>query len=135
MTLIDFPNKPEPQKRLDEVASGWPIHASQDLGKPYGDINGSDIPPASPAAIVLAEAVGLLEGARAAQHGDKLALHRTMAGLFSAYLGCPVKPSEAAMLECLMKAARTKHGLLNEDDYRDGAAYFGIAWECADAGC
>jgi hypothetical protein len=39
------------------------------------------------------------------------------------------------MLETLMKAARTKHGLLNEDDFRDGAAYFGIAWECADAGC
>jgi hypothetical protein len=41
MTLIDFPSKPEPQKRLDQVVSGWPIHASPDLGKPYGDINGS----------------------------------------------------------------------------------------------
>jgi hypothetical protein len=40
MTLIDFPSKPELLKRLDEVASGWPIHASPDLGKPYGDING-----------------------------------------------------------------------------------------------
>jgi hypothetical protein len=153
MTLIDFPSKPELLKRLDEVASGWPIHASDGLGQPYGDINGSVANPpeeevndlarykeqrwtaASPAAVVLAEAVGLLEGERAAQHGDKVSLHRTMAGLFSAYLGCPIKPSEAAMLECLMKAARTKHGLLNKDDFRDGAAYFGIAWECADAGC
>jgi hypothetical protein len=162
MTLIDFPSKPELLKRLDEVAGGWPIHASPDLGKPFGDINGSAFSnppeeevndlarykeqswpaeiadlhaPASPAAVVLAEAVGLLEGDRAAQHGDKVALHRTMAGLFSAYLGCPIKPSEAAMLECLMKAARTKHGLLNKDDFRDGSAYFGIAWECADAGC
>jgi hypothetical protein len=136
MTLIDFPNKPEPQKRLDEVAIGWPIHASDGLGQPYGDINGSEpVEAVSPAAVVLAEAVGLLEGERAAQHGDKVSLHRTMAGLFSAYLGCPIKPSEAAMLECLMKAARTKHGLLNKDDFRDGAAYFGIAWECADAGC
>jgi hypothetical protein len=46
-----------------------------------------------------------------------------------------IKPSQAAMLEALMKTARTKHGLLNADDFRDGAAYFGIAWECADAGC
>jgi hypothetical protein len=38
MTLIDFPSKPELLKRLDEI--GWPIHASPDLGKPYGDING-----------------------------------------------------------------------------------------------
>jgi hypothetical protein len=85
--------------------------------------------------VVLAEAIGLLEGDRAVQHGDKVALHRTMAGLFSAYLGCPVKPSEAAMLECLMKVARTKHGTLNKDDYRDLSAYGGISWECADAGC
>jgi hypothetical protein len=40
MTLIDFPSKPELLRRLDEVASGWPIHASPDLGKPYGNING-----------------------------------------------------------------------------------------------
>jgi hypothetical protein len=39
MTLIDFPSKPELLRRLDEVASGWPIHASPDLGKPYGDIS------------------------------------------------------------------------------------------------
>jgi hypothetical protein len=48
MTLIDFPTKPELQKRLDEIefdnckaAVGWPIHASDGLGKPYGDINGA----------------------------------------------------------------------------------------------
>jgi hypothetical protein len=156
MTLIDFPSKPELQKRLDEVAATWPIHASPDLGKPYGDINGPLVtyspvsnPPEeevndlarwkeatpSPAAKVCHEAASLLDGDRAKQHGDKLDLHKTMAALFAAYLGIPVKPSQAAMLEVLMKAARTKHGLLNEDDFRDGSAYFGIAWECADAGC
>jgi hypothetical protein len=42
MTLIDFP-KPELLKRLDEdeVVVVWPIHASPELGKPFGDINGS----------------------------------------------------------------------------------------------
>jgi hypothetical protein len=161
MTLIDFPTKPELQKRLDEVASGWPFQASPDLGKPYGDINGpivtySPIPhpgfsnppeeevndlaryqekPPSPSAKVLQEAASLLDGDRAKQHGDKITLHQTMAGLFSAYLGMPIKASQAAMLEVLMKTARTKHGELNADDFRDGSAYFGIAWECADAGC
>jgi hypothetical protein len=136
----------------------WPW--DQELGKPYGDINGGAMetirigdapkfanPPEqevndlarykdkpSPSAVILAEAIGLLEGDRAKQHGDKLSLHKTMAALFSAYLGAPVKPSEAAMLEVLMKAARTKHGLLNADDFRDGSAYFGISWECAEAG-
>jgi hypothetical protein len=133
MTLIDFPKAKEAWTR-PMTLEDWPW--DKELGKPYGDINGSEpVEAVSPAAVVLAEAVGLLEGERAAQHGDKVSLHRTMAGLFSAYLGCPIKPSEAAMLECLMKAARTKHGLLNKDDFRDGAAYFGIAWECADAGC
>jgi hypothetical protein len=42
MTLIDFRSRTELLKRLDEVASGWPIHASPDLGKPYGDINGAN---------------------------------------------------------------------------------------------
>jgi hypothetical protein len=133
MTLIDFPKAKEAWTK-PMTLEDWPW--DKELGKPYGDINGSEpVEAVSPAAVVLAEAVGLLEGERAAQHGDKVSLHRTMAGLFSAYLGCPIKPSEAAMLECLMKAARTKHGLLNKDDFRDGAAYFGIAWECADAGC
>jgi hypothetical protein len=48
MTLIDFPSKPELLRRLDEVASGWPIHASPDLGKPYGDINGGAMAFANP---------------------------------------------------------------------------------------
>jgi hypothetical protein len=177
MTLIDFPSKPELQKRLDEVASGWPIQASPDLGKPFGDINGPEecqkyyntprvhpvaklmnephpgfsnppeeevndlarwkehTSPPSPAANICEEAAALLDGDRAKQHGDKITLHQTMAGLFSAYLGMPIKASQAAMLEVLMKTARTKHGELNADDFRDGSAYFGIAWECADAGC
>jgi hypothetical protein len=135
MTIVGFPAKPELQKRLEDVATGWPIHASDGLGKPYGDINGSTANPPSPAAVILAEGIGLLEGERARQHGDKLALHKTMAGLFSAYLGIDVKPSEAAMLAALMKIARTKHGALNPDDYRDASPYIGISWECADAGC
>jgi hypothetical protein len=146
MPIIDFP-APKEAYIKPKTLEDWPW--DNDLGKPYGDINSSLANPPeqevndlarykdkpSPSAVILAEAIGLLEGDRAKQHGDKLALHRTMANLFSAYLGVPIKPSEAAMLETLMKAARTKHGLRNADDYRDGAAYFGIAWECAEAGC
>jgi hypothetical protein len=129
MTIVGFPSKLEPAKTLKDFP--WDM----ELGKPHGDINGPITTPPSPAAVILAEGIGLLEGERAKQHGDKLALHKTMARLFSAYLDVPIKPSQAAMIEALIKAARTKHGLLNADDYRDGAAYFGIAWECADAGC
>jgi hypothetical protein len=151
MTLIDFPTPKEPWIK-PKTLEDWPWE--KDLGKPYGDINGAvDVAPnlssiarmevndlarykdASPAATICHEAASLLDGERSKQHGDKLALHKTMAGLFSAYLDVPIKPSEAAMLETLMKAARTKHGLLNKDDFRDGSAYFGISWECADAGC
>jgi hypothetical protein len=39
MTVTPFPSKAEPAKRLDEMS--WPIHASEGLGKPFGDINGS----------------------------------------------------------------------------------------------
>lgn len=120
------------QKRLDEIdldkMDGMAYTPDMNDLAPYAD-------KVSPAAQILAEGIGLLEGERAIQHGDKLALHKTMAGLFTAYLGIEVKPSEAAMLEALIKIARTKHGLLNPDDYRDGGAYVGISWECADAGC
>jgi hypothetical protein len=148
MTLIDFPTPKEPWIK-PKLLEDWPW--DKDLGKPYGEINGSIANPpeqevndlarykdASPAASVCHEAASLLDGERAKQHGDKLALHRTMAGFFSVFLEgkeLPLKASDAAMLETLMKAARTKHGLLNKDDFRDGSAYFGIAWECADAGC
>ena len=136
MTVIGFPSNIE-QKTLKD----WPWEPDQ--GKPYDDINGT--PPedkndlahdkASPAATICREAAALLDGDRAKQHGDKIALHKTMAGLFAAYLDIPISPKQAAMLEVLLKAARTKHGLHNKDDYIDGAAYFGIAAECADAGC
>ena len=47
---------------------------------------GLDDNPPSPAAQILQEAIDLIEGDRAAQHGDKAALHATMAELFTAYL-------------------------------------------------
>ena len=110
---------------------------------PYGfngDGNTVAEPPPEPlkepskSAILLAEAIDLLEGERAKQHGDKLALHTTMAGLITAYLRAvtlPLTPKDAAMIEVCLKMARTCHGELNMDDFRDGAAYFGIAGELA----
>src|SRR3990167_7470105 len=93
------------------------------------------IKPPSPAAQILQEAIALIEGDRAAQHGDKAALHATMANLFTAYLravGLPLTAKDAAMLEMLMKAARTCHGNYNRDDFRDGAAYFAFGGELPD---
>jgi hypothetical protein len=147
MTLIDFPAKqPELQKRLDEVANGWPIHASEDLGKPYGfnpenvQQNVNDLArykDASPAAVSLAKAISLIDGERDKQHGDRKENFGMIAALWSAYLGHEIKPHQVCWCMVLMKAARESNGTHSLDNAIDAAGYAALAGELAsnDAGC
>ena len=77
------------------------------------------------------EAAGLVAGKRAEQHGDWLDLHTHAAAMFSAFLGVPVNPAQAAKLEIIYKLCRSEHGVYNPDDYRDIAGYGGGAGEIA----
>jgi hypothetical protein len=84
------------------------------------------------ASAVCQEAATLVSGDRERTHGDKMQNHLNIATLWTAYLGVPVTPHQAAMMMVLLKVARTKLGSLNRDDYVDMAGYAGVAAEIAD---
>jgi hypothetical protein len=71
----------------------------------------------------------LVEGPRAATHGDKRENHENIAALWSAYLGISISPFQVALMMVLLKVARTQAGQPNLDDYVDMAGYAAIAGE------
>lgn len=83
------------------------------------------------AAKILRMAADLVEGDRAAAHGDALDAHWQVAALWSAYLGFKllheIQPDEVLMMLALLKVGRSRHGRSNPDDYVDGAGYIGLA--------
>ena len=78
---------------------------------------------------ILKHATDLVGGDRAAQHGDKTANHQNIANLWSAYLSTPITADQVAIMMVLLKAARTKTGSVNRDDFVDMAGYAGVAGE------
>lgn len=80
----------------------------------------------------LTQALNLVGGDRAKQHGCLVESHSNVATLWSAYLGVPVTTHQAAVMMALLKVARTKAGAHNPDDYIDLAGYAAIAAQIAD---
>lgn len=79
------------------------------------------------AAQILVNAARLITGDRNRQHGDVRENHGNIARLRGAYLNRPLADHESAMLDAMMKLARTQAGAFNLDDYTDAAAYIAIA--------
>jgi len=90
------------------------------------------------AAKVCTEAARLLDGERAAQHGDAVETQARLAAAWTWWLRCRglLGPNDlsaldtATMLE-LLKITRRSTGAFNLDDYVDSAGYAGIAGEMA----
>jgi hypothetical protein len=80
---------------------------------------------------IAAEAARIVGGDRARTHGDKTTNHTNIATLWSAYLGVPITATQAAVMMVLLKAARTKAGAFNPDDYVDMVGYAACAGEIA----
>jgi len=78
---------------------------------------------------ILDTAAKLVSGDREASYGDKTQNHKNIADLWSAYLGVPISPGQAAIMMLLLKVARTKTGSGTEDNYIDMAGYAGVAGE------
>ena len=72
---------------------------------------------------VLIEALRLVSGARASQHGDYTQLQSRIADLWSAYLKVPVSAPQVAFCMALLKVARDEVGEFNQDDGEDATAY------------
>jgi len=82
---------------------------------------------------MLEEVYDLVTGNRAETHGPMWENHENIARLWNGYLwnkkGLLVAEDVANMME-LLKIARRKLGVFNEDDYSDGAGYASVALEC-----
>lgn len=80
---------------------------------------------------LLAEAAGLTEGPRLADYGDPVANHRHIAAIASAITGHALTDRDVALILLAVKLARLAKAPQHRDSYADGAAYLGIAYECA----
>jgi hypothetical protein len=84
---------------------------------------------------ILENALELVGGDRAQQHGDKLANFNNIAAIWNGVLqaaGKLTKPLDAhdvCNLMEAMKIARRYTGKFNDDDYTDGAGYAACAFE------
>jgi hypothetical protein len=80
-----------------------------------------------PAAAILEDARGLIEGDRQEQHGDPKKCHDEIAKLWTWWTGIQIDAHDVAMMMMLLKTARIKTGGYNRDCYVDGPAYFALA--------
>jgi hypothetical protein len=82
---------------------------------------------------MLEEAIELVDVDRATTHGSGYENHQNIAHLWNAYLfnKKTLAASDVANMMELLKIARRKLGVLNPDDYVDGAGYAALAFECA----
>ena len=82
---------------------------------------------------MLEEAIELVDVDRATTHGSGYENHQNIAHLWNAYLfnKKTLAASDVANMMELLKIARRKLGVLNPDDYVDGAGYAAVAFECA----
>ena len=85
---------------------------------------------------ILETALVVIEGDRAVAHGAILESHENIARLWNGYMynKDELTASDVAHMMELLKIARRKTGILNRDDYVDGAGYAATAYECASAG-
>ena len=83
------------------------------------------------AAEFLSEAIRIVDGDRQKTHGDKIKNHLNISTLWSWYLKKEVTAYDVAMLMLLLKVARTKTGIYNNDDLVDACGYASIAAEIA----
>ena len=82
---------------------------------------------------VLTEAFKLVSTDRATAHGPSKENHENIARLWDAYLHNidHVTAHDVANMMELLKIARRKTGVHNDDDYIDAAGYAAVAHECA----
>lgn len=83
----------------------------------------------------LKAALGHITGDRAKTHGDAARNHDNIATMWNAFLkirrdpDAPLTRVDVAIMQTLLKVARTQLGDFNSDDYEDGAAYLDLGHE------
>jgi len=70
---------------------------------------------------------------RGVRYGHPITNHKRIAELWSAYLGYPIQPNEAAICMALVKISRQAEDPTILDNYEDCLAYISIAKTITDA--
>lgn len=83
---------------------------------------------------ILAEAERLINGDRQQAYGDASVSFGRIADMWSAYLGAPVTPRDAAAMMALLKISRARSNPASVDSWVDGAAYLALGGELATGG-
>lgn len=79
---------------------------------------------------ILRKACELTTGDRLQDYGDPADNHKRIADAFNAVTGHSLTASDVALLQVCTKLCRISTSPEKADSYVDGAAYFGIAYEC-----
>ena len=70
---------------------------------------------------------------RGVRYGHPITNHKRIAELWSAYLGYPIQPNEAAICMALVKISRQAEDPAYLDNYEDAIAYLSIGKSITDA--
>ncbi len=81
--------------------------------------------------VLLETAIELTCGDRNESYGSPVENHQHIADIFNAVSGHKITAREAALFQICVKLARCRTSPNKADNYVDGMAYFGIAFECA----
>ena len=85
----------------------------------------------TPRELILSDASALVSGDRERDYGAPSDNFATIAAMWSAYLGHPVRPDQVACCMALLKVARLKHQPTHRDSHVDGCGYLALAGELA----
>ena len=82
---------------------------------------------------ILKTAMDLTGGERNKDYGGPVENHQHIASVFNAVTGHEITAADAAIFQVCAKLCRMRTSPMKADHYVDGAAYLGIAFECASA--
>lgn len=80
---------------------------------------------------LLEEAANIVEGQRKEDYGETYKSFESISNLWSAYLSCPVSPSDVAAMMIMLKISRAKQTPTHKDSWVDMAGYAACGYEVA----
>lgn len=78
---------------------------------------------------LLEEAANIVEGQRKEDYGETYKSFERISNLWSAYLSCPVSPSDIAAMMIMLKISRAKQTPTHKDSWVDMAGYAACGYE------
>lgn len=84
---------------------------------------------------LLEEAANIVEGQRKEDYGETYKSFERISNLWSAYLSCPVSPSDVAAMMIMLKISRAKQTPTHKDSWVDMAGYAACGYEVSNSQC